>query len=203
MSGPNSGQCSLTEWPLTVENSIRSCWSKIKIPRGLYSTTEMLCLGCSSAEAWSPVCAATPSSPGDAGQYLHLQIHRLILGISEDRKTTKQIKDARARNLRAVDDRDHVPLGSELSGHFQARRNQRKLQPLLTPLTSLHLTSSRPFLRQILVLHLLLISCILKPNYDLHKPQETHLRLAQQSQNNRPPDTFIRIISVRNPDEST
>jgi hypothetical protein len=163
----------------------------------------MLCLASSSAEARSPVCAATLSSPGDAGQYLHSQIHRLTPGIYEERKITEQMKDARARNLRAVDDRDHVPLGSELSGHFQARRNQRKLKPLLTPFTSLHLTSSRPFLGEILVLHLLLISCILKPTCDLHKPHETHLRFAQQSQNKRPPDTLIRTIFVRNPDENT
>lgn len=85
-----------------MENNIRSYWSKIEIPRALYSTIEMLCLASSSAEARSPVCAATLSSPGDAGQYLHSQIHRLTPGICEERKITEQMKDARARNLRAV-----------------------------------------------------------------------------------------------------
>jgi hypothetical protein len=40
------------------------------------------------------------------------------LGYVRNRKIAEQMRDARARNLRAVDDRDHVPLGSELSGPF-------------------------------------------------------------------------------------
>jgi hypothetical protein len=69
----------------------------MKIARALYSTIEMLCLGCSSAEAWSPVCVAALSSPGDAGQYLHLQIHRLTLGICEERNITEQMRDAKGK----------------------------------------------------------------------------------------------------------
>jgi hypothetical protein len=189
---------------LTVENSIRSYWSKIKIRRAFCSTTEMLCLRCSSAEAWSPICTGTLSSPGDAGQYLHSHIHCLTPGIYEERNITEQMSDARARNLRAVDAHDHVTLCSELSGYFPSSVQSVKIEatsytPYLPPS---HIISS--FCAEIFILQLLLISCILK----------IHLRPVQAAGNASSPllrsqktnihqIPFIHILSVRNADENT
>jgi hypothetical protein len=99
IEGRNSGECSGIEWLLNVENRNRSYWSKIKIQRALHPTKEILCLGCSSAEACSPAWAATLSSPGDAGQYPFAD-PSLDSWDMRGKDQYRADEDARARNLR-------------------------------------------------------------------------------------------------------